>query len=647
MKRNLLYLSAIFFLSFLMYSCGSAGALYKKGLKYSDKTEFPEAINYFEQALEKGYSETKANFEIAEAYRRSNRLAEAEPHYRIAVEGGFPEDKATFYFAESLKSVGKYEEAKKQFEIYIRIGQDGDLTRIAREKVKYLEEVEKILAEEHYYEIANCRRLNTPGAEFSPVPFKDLLLFSADRKEGTFSTTGTGFTGIYAYRLRDIQNCIGTPEIFSEIILAEGINEASPTFSRDGSFMIFARGNSGEKEGDRHVNLFKCYWMGDDWTEPEMLEISEIEAWDACPFISPDGEKLYFASNRKGGYGGVDLYEARITPSGDVSYVRNMGAKINTAGNDMFPFVGDDGKFYFASDGRPGLGQLDLFVATIDRSSRKTEVKNMGVPFNSPKDDFAIFYNTDTSGYFSSNRKEGVGGDDIYTFVDNTPKTKIVNYSLAIITMGIEEDSSKVILANSFIEVFNSKEEVIYSGNTDENGRLAAFPVKAHEDYTIVAYQETYFVKRQDYTMRGKAIPEELLTKPVTDTTFETEVVLKKIVIDEPNVLNIYYDVAKADIRPDAALELDRLVQLLKDNPNITIELSSHTDVRGGFQYNMDLSQRRAESAVRYLEENGISRSRMLPKGYGETKLIIENAQTEEEHQVNRRTEFTIIRITE
>ena len=262
---------------------------------------------------------------------------------------------------------------------------------------------------------------------------------------------------------------------------------------------------------------------------------------------------------------------------------------------------------------------------------------------NSRGDDFGVNPYNPTRGFFTSNRDGGKGDDDIYTFVNNDPNLKIVNYVLKGTTLTQNNnDKDLVILGNSSVKLLDNEGTVIEETFTDDNGQFE-FKVFTDEDYILIGEKENYFSTRGDFSTIGKELDKSKLVEFITNVEFEKNLILDRIVVNKSIVLdNIYYDLDKADIREDAALELDKLVIILKDNPNISIELSSHTDDRSSVEYNQDLSQRRAESAVSYILSKGIDQNRISAKGYGESQLIIQNAQTEEEHQINRRTEFKV-----
>ncbi|NJL12471.1 MAG: OmpA family protein [Microscillaceae bacterium] len=658
--------------AFLLLLAACATPL-KQGKKSFDRAEYQTAIQFFEQARKKGESPARTNALLAEAYRLSNRIREAEPYYQAALTANANEEEVRFYYGYALKANGKYAEARQAFERYANSGGNTDYVKRAKQEVKNLAQIDELRNRTTYYKVIHCPEINTDEAEFAPVLYQDRLLFSSTRKEGTYAGTGQGFAGIYAFDFTNEENCQGTSQIFSPQLSRGGTNEASPTFARDGSFVVFARSSRGDKGESDEVNLYISRNTEAGWAEAEILpypvNISEKlydqggleqlrgskgEAWTSCPSITPDGKRIYFASNRAGGYGGTDIWVADINAGGRISGVRNLGNTINTPGDELFPFVSDEGVLYFASNGHPGLGGLDLFEAI--REGGKTMIKNMGAPLNSPADDFALVWKDERRGYFSSNREGSKGDDDIYQFIDETPETKTVNYFLAIEVVGFDPNDpakKEYPLSNARLDflqgTMRNRGEKLHNFTADEQGKVGKFPIQLHQDYLVLANAgEEYFKQEVEYTTRGKAIPHELLINPVTDTTLYLKITLEKIVVTEDTVyvpgkeLEINFDFNKADIRPDAAVILDEFAIFLKENPQVIVELSSHTDAVGTDYNNELLSQRRAESTVDYLVEKGIEPDRLKAKGYGERFLKI---QTQEAEEQNRRTEFRVIGI--
>ncbi|PWJ57731.1 outer membrane protein OmpA-like peptidoglycan-associated protein [Dyadobacter jejuensis] len=668
--RSALYpLSCLILTALLLASCNSPMQVYKDSLKKFDNGEYDLAIKGLQKAKEAGYEANQSNYLIAEGYRLSNRPAESIPYYKEAVGTDLERPEAQFHYAYALKSTGAYAEAKEQFQAFAaKKDVSKPLQERALREIEILKIIDRLKTTAPEVEITNLP-INTAGAEFSALVRGQELVFSSSKKEKVYKNNGQAMLGLYKAALTsDPENIQGPATLLSKNIFEEEANEGSPAFSPDGKTLIFARGNTGKKKGTADVHLFMSKNIDGDWTPPAYLPINDSLSWDGSPAFSSDGKTLYFASNRPGGSGGIDLYRTNMDASGRFSKPVNMGKDINTAGDEMFPYVSEDAKLYFASDGHPGLGGLDLFVAT--RSQGIITVKNLGLPYNSPQDDFALsFYPDLNAGFLSSNRTGGKGDDDLYYFytpqvadssiiakVDDPTdpmspnnvnyingKPKVVRYFLAgeVVTNSPEATP----IDSAIVHILPDTSDVqIAELPTDAYGKFGTQPVEEGRSYVLLVSRKGYISKREPFTMDGKSIPPIFLNKELTDTTYSVTVRLDKLELNKTFVLdNIYYDLNKYNIRPDAAVELDKLVQILNDNPTMTIELSSHTDARATDSYNLTLSQNRAESAVNYLNSKGIDADRMVAQGYGERELLIENAKTEEEHQKNRRTEFTIL----
>lgn len=649
-----------------LLSCNSAMQAYKKGVRHYEAGEYNLAIPQFDKAAKGDLDPKRVNFYTAEAYRQSNRFAEAAPFYQKAIDAGTIEPEVRFHYAYALKAQGRYPEALQQLQQYLSGKPSNKVyTDKAQREVETLKAIDIIAAKKTVYLVKNMAGLNTPGAEFSPMIKNGELVFTASRKEQVYKNNGQPMLGLYRIKLGQNPDETGNnSQVFSNTVFQSDVNEGTPTFSKDGKLMVFARGNNGKRKGGLDVDLFVSRQdQNGVWGAPIRLPISDSTAWDGCPAFSADGRTLYFCSNRIGGAGGIDIYRTNIDASGRFSRPVNMGRDINTPGDEMFPFVSSGGKLYFASDGHPGLGKLDIFVAT--RSQGIIRVDNMGLPINSPADDFGLIFTEDGDGYMASNRAGGKGDDDIY-FVEDTsvqedsttiakvdpkdPKLpngsnapKIVRYFIAGTVSAREE--TPMLLDSAKVKILDeSTGEPIGEAVTGQPGTFGKYPLQEGKEYTILVERRGYLTRREPFTMQGRSIPEIFLRKAETDTTFNVAVLLDRLELDKKFILeNIYYDLDKYNIRPDAAIELDKLVTILKDNPTLKIELGSHTDVRASDAYNMKLSQNRAKAAVDYIISKGIEPERITAKGYGETQLIVKNAQTEEEHQRNRRTEFKIL----
>ena len=632
----------------LLSACDAGKRALVKGYTSFENGDYDIAIEHYQAAVENGAEPTQSNYKIAEAYRLSNRLQAALPYYETAIEYGIPDTSAVFHYAMSLKQNGEYDKAKEQLNTYLKYSKDTLLTYTewAQQELDNLDRLGNILAKDVYYQVKNEAYLNSEESEYAPVLFRGNFYFTSSRNsEKIYKATGTGFTNIFRAPVEEGEVIVDEMQTLGEDFASEIINEGCISFSPDGRTMVFARGNSGKRKGTRDVNLYISRYQRGEWTTPQIMTISDPEAWDSTPAFSRDGKTLYFSSNRAGGSGGIDLYSARVDNRGRWGSVRNMGGVINTPGHEMFPYVTDDGKLYFSSDGHPSMGALDMFVAI--RKDGEVAIENLGPPVNSTADDFGMSFTSIKDGFFTSNRAEGKGDDDIYSFVNNDPQLKTVNYFLAGITVTEEEGGTEQELEDVRVSIAYPEGETINTRNAGDEASFK-FAVEGGTNYELIGEKDGYFTTRVPFSTVGKTIPQEELVDMITDTTFQTKLVLDKIVIDKAIVLeNIYYEFDESFITDVAAVELDKLVKILQDNPQISIELSSHTDVRGENDYNQKLSQRRAESAVQYLVDSGISTSRITARGYGEEQLIIVNAMTEEQHEVNRRTEFKVTQINQ
>ena len=619
----------------ILSACGSLEKSINRG-------EYDDVIRRY-ATTDPQKNDSEINYQIAEAFRKSNRLAEAVPFYEAAIDQGHDDETAVFHYARALKANQQYDKAETVLQTYVKDGSNDQVMALADKELTNLNDVDNLTKKDNYYRIKNLADINTPNAEYSPVYKNNYLYFTSNRDGGKiYRSTGTPFTDLYRIRTKGANVNLRTLQALDPLINDPIVNEGSITISPDGLSIIFAKGNTGKATGTNEVNLFYTRYRNGKWLEPRPLSINEGESWDSTPILSNDGKTLYWSSTRPGGHGGADLYSAKLNRRGRWVDIRNMGPEINTPGNEMFPFVSQDGSLYFASDGHPGFGNLDIFKATRRRGH--ITVKNLGKPMNSHADDFGYFEYNLTRGFLASNRKGGKGDDDIYTFINDDPDLKVVNYYLTGTTITEDDGGEKIIVANTKVSLIGEDGTVLDEAFTGEEGEFR-FRVYAEENYKLLAEKTDYFTVRDDFTTIGKSVDRSSLTEMITNVDFETEIPLERIVIEKSVVLeNIYYDLDKWAIRPDAALVLDSLVTIMNDNPEIYIELGSHTDARQTDEYNLDLSWKRARSAVTYIINEGVDAARVTARGYGESELLIPSATTEEEHQRNRRTEFKVLR---
>lgn len=656
--------------------CAASGGLSKADKRFA-RGEYETAIELYKADVAKGKDIATANFKIAEAYRMSNRIEQAETYYKAALDGGVKNADAPFYYGQALKANGKYEEAATQFEQYATSGTNRALVARAEREAQNAKAVPGLMAMRSNNEVTPLDQINTAAADFSATikPDTKELVFASGRDGKKYPGNGEGFNHLYAIKFDDAEKMTGGTVMPYESVAMGGMaaapapaagatgttpapapakdskdagkpvfskpnmHQASATFSPDGKMMVFAQSNDGSKKGYLSVDLFVSYFRGGTWTEPELIRgVNNSKADDFAPVLSPDGQTLYFASSRPGGQGGNDLYKASLGANNRFSAPENLGDQINTPGNENFPAVAPDGTLYFSSDGHPGFGKLDLF-----RVEKTGKVSNLGTPINSPGDDFAPYLTGKDMGIFASNRAGGKGSDDLYMF-RKKPLKLVTFYAEGKVLGKDTKTGATEPLANETVTITNAngqKQDV----QTGADGSFKA-KLDTSATYTFVADRGGYFTARQSVSTVGKVPAQDQLPNEMNDITVPVTLTLDKIKLNTAIVVeNIFYDYNKWDIRPDAAAELDKLVQTLVDNPDINIELSSHTDSRGKDAFNQTLSQKRAQSAVDYIISKGIPKARITAKGYGETKPVIKNAKTEEEYQRNRRTEFKVTKI--
>ena len=644
-------------LSAFLISCSPE----KKASKAFRLGKYQNSIDLYKKILDKNPNNTKANYFVAESYRLSNRIKEAAPYYEKAGGRGIDKDTIEFYRAQSLKTNGKYSEAAAVYESLAASTSNVPLKDRAVSERKGIDYLAKLNEKESFYKVKNLELINTPASEYAPVYLNNELYFTSSRGDGKiYEAEGKPFTDIYKVATQAAKVDPATVAKLPGKVNDDVRNEGCITFSPDGKTMIFAKGNAEKKKGGGvDVDLYISRQRNNVWSDPVPININTVikneadpdarnYSFDSSPSFAPDGRTLYFASNRRGGYGGVDIYSAQMDSRGRFSRVRNLGPEINTSGDEMFPYVAEDAKLYFASDGHPGYGGLDLFV--VKRLNGKTSIENLAQPINSTGDDFGVFLFRPDRGFFTSNRDGGKGDDDIYTFINEDPNLKVINYYLQGITYSTDQEGKRQILPNTKVSLLDETGTNMQDYTTGNDGKFL-FRVYENEEYNLIAETDGYLTKRQAYSTQGKSVDPSTLKDLITNITLDTLMILDRKQKEVSFVLeNIYYGFNKADINQDAAKELDKLVQLLTDNPEITIELSSHTDSVDTDSYNLELSQRRAESAVKYMIQRGIAPDRLVPKGYGERKPIALNTNPDGSdnpvgRQKNRRTEFKILEI--
>ncbi len=617
--------------------------------------EYYDAIDLFKDA----YSKTnKANkearnelvFMIAECYRLTNDPKNAETWYKLSVKSSTSKPEAEYWLAESMKKNGKYSLAVDEFKKYKQVAPSDAR---ADQEIRSCELSDDWLRNPEAYKVDELKDVNSRESDFSPAYGRDdysLIYFTTSRDgvlgKKTHGATGQNFTDIFESRV-DKKSKWSTP------VPVEGINtefeEGTPSFSSDYKELYFTRCEVGKRE-KRGCMIMYTKKNGDKWNEPKNIKLLPDSLVAAHPSISKDGLTLYFVSDMAGGFGKKDIWKVTRLREGDVwSKPVNLGPDINTAGDELFPYIREDGTLYFSSDGLIGMGGLDIFKA-VQQPDGSWLVQNMKAPINSFADDFGIaFEGTNEKGIFSSTRK-GKGNDDLYSF--ELPPMRFN------VTGLVKDEKTGAPIPSSLVQLIASDGSNLQA-ETGTGGDFK-FSLKADVDYIFLASKKGYLNGKEKETTKGQ------------DKSRDYMVTILLTAIDLPIELpNILYDFDKWDLRPESMVTLDKLVETLIDNPTVTIEIMSHTDTRNTEEYNMVLSQKRAQSVVDYLVSKGIDINRLTAKGYGKSSTKVVNAaiaaqnpflkvgtqlteqfvnslptdeQKEIAHQINRRTEFKVLR---
>ncbi|MEO6522792.1 MAG: OmpA family protein [Mucilaginibacter sp.] len=597
--------------------------------------------------------------QLATCYRLMQDYKKTESWYATAM--GFPGSKPmnVLYYAFALQNNSKYNEAKAQFESYATLNREITKAQLSI-WVSSCDSSQRWMRHPREVIIKNENGLNTPQSDWGAVQYGNKIVFTSDRTNKAaqkiveaekpflkFDGDKVPDKKIYGWTgndyLRLYQSSISSAGADSvqlfPLTAPTDYHVGTATFSKDGNEMYFTLTRLPDKtEGPKAViktiNL-EIYSSKRDpvtgrWGKAVSFKYNNADKYSlGDPFLTFDGKALYFVSDMPGGKGGTDIYYCLRDIDGGWDQPVNVRA-LNSPGNERTPILDAAKNIYFASDGGVGMGGLDIYMADRDGLAYG-HIHNMAYPINSPQDDFAFTLNGSTAGYFSSNRLGGAGSDDIYSFSDK----QLVNFRL----VGIAFDkNTKEPLINTIVTLSKTGGTELKI-QTDDSG-IFNFNLEDKSDYILKGEKTNYRSDNVAVTTMGL----------VASQIIKEDLYLEKIQINKPiRIENIYYDFNKSNIRPDAAIELDKLIRVMNENPTIWIEIGSHTDSRGNDTFNMKLSQRRAEAAVKYIvEKGGIDKNRITARGYGESRLLnrCENGVkcSAAEHQLNRRTEFTIVR---
>lgn len=628
-----------------------ADAQFQRGEYYDASVTYKKVYNKLRKKEERPQRGEVA-FKMGRCYRLLNMSARASAAFQNALRYEYPNSTTHFMLAQALHADGKYSAALRSYDKYLEFCPDDSLAINCAEGCRTAQEIR---ARGSRYVVKQAKLFNSRRADFCP------MYLGADCDQIYYTSTTEKATGDKKSEITGMKNADvffskknekgewERPEPVEGELNTE-FDEGIVAFSPDAQTMYLTKARR-ELNAPTSVEIYTSTRSDAKWSAPVKFEITaDTLSTFGHPAVSPDGEYLYFVSDMPGGYGGKDIW--RISLKERQGSLVNLGPDINTEGNDDFPYVRSDGSLYFSSDGHPGMGGLDIFRATAvgDPADLRWKVENMGFPINSAGDDFGITFGKGEDGFFSSNRGDARGYDHIYSF----------EYDPVRITIeGLVMDKDEEPVKNAIIRIV---------GNDGSNQKEVArddgsfsFALQRGVKYVMLAGAKGYLNQKQEFASDST----------MEDANYWVEFILPSI--SKPSVVeNIFYDYDKADLRPESKTALNELIAVLHDNPNVTIEMASHTDRWGSDAYNINLSERRAKSVVDYLVENGISRDRLQPHGYGKsrpktvtkriarlypqfkegdilTEEFIKTLPEEDQHaadQINRRTEFSVLSLT-
>ena len=653
MRTKLIVIATIFINSFFI---NAQEGKFKKADKEYNQYAFVNAIETYEKVAKKGYKSVELFEKLGNANYFQGKLQEANNWYTELFS--LNEDlEAEYYFryAQTLKSVGDYKKANQMMAVFYQKNQLDSRGNLAKSQKDYLEEIKKNSGR---YQIKNAG-INSVYSDYGSSFYKDQLVFASARDTGSISNrkhdwNNQSYTNLYSVKTNGNEISSTNVAKFSKETTTK-YHESTPVFSKDGNTMYFTRNNflNGKKGIDTQntilLKVYRATKKNNNWTNVEELPFNSNDYSVAHPALSTDEKTLYFASDMPGTKGQSDIFKVDIHPDGSFGTPINLGDKFNTEGKETFPFISGANELFFASDGYPGLGGLDVFVTRLNKDGNPTKVRNVGKPVNSSMDDFAYVIDSKMKiGYVTSNRKDdNLGYDDIYKFVETRPLPEDCDQILTGIVIDLD---SKNPIKGAKVTLYDINGNLTKELYADELGRYDFGPVDCNTLYKIRSEAPLYNTNEIIVTIpkdSGKTeslIPLELTQKPLQPG----DDLRKALGIDI-----IYFDLDKSNIRKDAAVELAKVAEVMKQYPNMHIDIRSHTDCRQTKAYNEALSERRAKATLQWLVKNGIEKNRLTAKGYGESQLVNDcgceptnkSNCSEEQHQKNRRSEFIIVKL--
>ena len=632
----------------VMLSAVSYGQRKYAADRYFKEFDYKKSAELYHSLYVKGDDSYLVISRLADSYYFNNNFEKAEKWYKKLMDDFYPKNSLpnhVFRYAQTLKSNGKVSASDEWLIKLKQISKEDSRVAALENNKDYFSQYNK---EGKNIEVIHNLETNTKYSDFGGFIFNNQLYFASSKPKNKedkrlYNWNKQPYLNVYTANqntvLEDDVLDVSEAELLND--LSSPYHESNMIITKDGKTAYFTRDNyDGKKlKGDdkevSHLKIYRTKKVGDKWQKAVELPFNSDAYSTGHPALSIDEKTLYFVSDRPGGFGGTDLYKISILANSQFGKVENLGKNINTEGREMFPFVANDNTLFFASDGLIGLGALDIFEAKLENENYGNP-SNLGVPVNGPYDDFAFIITEDEDrsyGYFSSNRKEGKGDDDIYSFTID--KCDAIIAGIAI------DKTTKKPLAKVVVNLLNENGAVIATQTSKEDGSYNFEKLSCETKFSLTG-------EKQDY----RSTQTEAKTLNIDKHTVKTTLELENLIVENQIVIGpIYFDFDLYNIREDAEYELENIVKVLKNHPDMVIKIESHTDSRGYIGYNEKLSQRRARSTKDYILSRGIPKTQIESAiGYGESRLLNHCSQgnksdcTEEEHQINRRSYFIIIK---
>lgn len=653
MARNWnIYLLMLIFIFLIPDQASSQKLTTKLADKSFAEFAYIDAIELYEYAYSRDTADNYVVKQLAEANRNVGNTEEVERWLKKLIDRHAEQPEDIFNYSQALKSNGKYLIAEQWLKEYSDLRPDDGRVNI---QVSLLEYIQFLMRDSTSYEIRNVS-VNTPGSEMGPAFYKDQFIFSSTsigtKSGATYKWNELPYLNLYSAKINSASGDISAPQPFAPK-LKTTYHDGPVSFDQKNDLIYFTRNSfvkgktSKSSEGIVNLKLFLGKLENEDWKLTGGFRYNSDEYSVGHPSIDKNGTILYFASDMPGGYGKSDIYFS-VLSNGQWSKPFNLGPKVNTEGNEFFPFISNDGVLYFASNGHGGLGGLDIYFSVPEQGVFNS-IENMGYPVNSSKDDFGMALDsTGMKGYLSSNRLGGKGNDDLYFL-------KIMR--VPVIIRGVVKDrDTKDILPDATVTVIDENGKTILTSTTRTDGQFE-FEVNKGQHYIVNVVKEFYIESEKDFATMNLRPNDEVFSEIFLEQKIDEldnspapinmeEEDGKALQVIEIEYIN--YELDKSDISGGAAASLDKLIALLKEFPDLEIRIESHTDARGSDDYNLLLSKKRAKAAFDYAISKGIDPSRMLYQGYGETKLLNNCGNgvqcSEEQHEVNRRSIVKVVR---